>query len=342
MCRPHRARRTPAGALIVALAWSATHFIAAGGEAAEPGAADAGVPTELPGGMVMHTVQVHDVVLAPTAQLAVIDVSSPYQRPADLPTDAVWMPAPHRALPGAIWLPEAGDDDFAEPAAARFRAGLAHATNGNLQARVIVYCHEHCKRSFIAAQRAIALGYRDVVWFPEGVEGWMQAGYPTTALSANDPTPRPARKKLVVLDLELSGDLGGPEFEAEHAARLMRESARLRTDLIASQRYDVLDNAPAQSLIDRLRSEQAHLFECNGCDLDVGKVLHADLVLVAWVNRVSGLILTLTYELHDVVTSQIVARKSYDFRGDNDSAWNHAVDYMVRDMARDNAPAANP
>jgi len=40
----------------------------------------------------------------------------------------------------------------------------------------------------------------------------------------------------------------------------------------------------------------------------------------------------LTYEFHDVKSGQIVGRKSYDFRGDNDSAWTHAVIYMVRDL----------
>jgi hypothetical protein len=32
------------------------------------------------------------------------------------------------------------------------------------------------------------------------------------------------------------------------------------------------------------------------------------------------------------MAGQIKARKSYDFRGDNDSAWTHAIDYMARDL----------
>jgi hypothetical protein len=43
--------------------------------------------------------------------------------------------------------------------------------------------------------------------------------------------------------------------------------------------------------------------------------------------------LSLTYEIHDVATGQITARKSFGFRGDNDSSWTHAIDYMVRDLA---------
>jgi hypothetical protein len=144
--------------------------------------------------------------------------------------------------------------------------------------------------------------------------------------------PGGPRPKLVILDLELSGDLGGPEFKAEHETRLRMESARLRQELAASGLYQVLDNAPAQAQIDKLKSQQLYLHDCNGCDLDIGRQLGADQVLVAWVNRVSGLILTLTYEVDDVASGQIADRKSYDFRGDNDSAWTHAIVYMVRDL----------
>jgi hypothetical protein len=42
--------------------------------------------------------------------------------------------------------------------------------------------------------------------------------------------------------------------------------------------------------------------------------------------------LSLTYEFHDVASGRIVGRKSYDFRGDNDAAWTHAIRYMVRDL----------
>jgi len=149
------------------------------------------------------------------------------------------------------------------------------------------------------------------------------------------PAPR-----LAVLDIDLTGDLGGPEFEAEHGARLRMATERLRQDLQGSGLYQVLDNAPARALIDKVRSQQRYWHDCNGCDLDVGRSLGADEVLVSWVNRVSGLILTLTYEIHDVASGRIVDRKSYDFRGDNDRAWTHAIDYMVRDLKeRASAPA---
>jgi hypothetical protein len=139
------------------------------------------------------------------------------------------------------------------------------------------------------------------------------------------------RPRLVVLDVELTGDLGGPEFVVQHDARMKMASARLRENVARTGLYSVVDPAPAQDLINQLESQYRYLHACNGCELDIGRRLEADQVLVAWVNRVSALILTLTYEIHDVATGQTTARKTFDFRGDNDVAWARAIDYMVRD-----------
>ncbi|MFL6605676.1 MAG: DUF3280 domain-containing protein [Steroidobacteraceae bacterium] len=148
--------------------------------------------------------------------------------------------------------------------------------------------------------------------------------------------------RLAVLDVELSGDLGGPGLASEHANRLNMASAKLRDELRRGGLFQLVDNTPAQELIATLKSQQLYLHDCNGCDLDVGRLLGVDQVLVSWVNRVSNLILTLTYEIHDVRTGKIVSRKSYDFRGDNDTAWSHAIVYMVQDMKEQSKSASSP
>jgi hypothetical protein len=163
-------------------------------------------------------------------------------------------------------------------------------------------------------------------WFREAAIGLALIA---CAVATNAASP----SKLVVLDVELSGDLGGPELAAEHEARLDLASTRLRESLSRSGLYQIVDNGPAQKSLDELKSRYRYLHDCNGCDLDLGRQLGADQVLVAWVDRVSGLILSLTYEIHDVATGQITARKSFSFRGDNDTSWTHAIDYMVRDLA---------
>jgi hypothetical protein len=153
------------------------------------------------------------------------------------------------------------------------------------------------------------------------------------AASSEANTQRPAfPSKLLVLDVELSGDVGGPELVPEHQARLKLANAKLRESLSRTGLYQLVDSTAARSTIDELRSQYLYLHDCNGCDLDIARQLGADQVLVAWVNRVSALILSLTYEFHDVTTGQITARKSFGFRGDNDTSWKRAIDYMVRDL----------
>ncbi len=155
----------------------------------------------------------------------------------------------------------------------------------------------------------------------------------TIAASPEANTQRPVSpSKLVVLDVELTGDRGGPELAPEHQARLNLATTTLREGLSQTGLYELVDSTPAQSTVDELKSRYLYLHDCNGCDLDLGRQLGADQVLVAWVDRVSALILSLTYEIHDVATGQITARKSFGFRGDNDTSWTRAIDYMVRDL----------
>jgi hypothetical protein len=114
----------------------------------------------------------------------------------------------------------------------------------------------------------------------------LTAGSALAAAAPNEP-------KLVVLDIELTGDLGGPQFTAEHETRLRMHSDELRRELGQSGLYVVVDSAPAQPLITELKSQQSYLHDCNGCDLEIGRQLGADQVLVTWVDRVSGLILSM-------------------------------------------------
>lgn len=150
-----------------------------------------------------------------------------------------------------------------------------------------------------------------------------------------------APPRLVVLDLELTGDLGDPELAAEHQARIQKESAFLRDELAATGRYRVIDAQTVDPLVSRFKNQYRYLHDCNGCDLQIAQQLDADQVLLPWVYRVSALILTLTYEIHDTRTGKIVSRKSYDFRGDNDAAWTHAIRFMVRHLG-DAAVARQP
>jgi PQQ-dependent catabolism-associated CXXCW motif protein len=309
------------------------------------GDVDAPVPSTIAGGKVIHARAL--ARLMKRKDVLVIDVSREPRRPAELAPGAPWLPVPHRALPAARWIPSVGAGVISPQLEQQFSTQLSLALGEDVHRPLVFYCHASCWLSWNAAKRAIGYGYKRVYWFPDGIEGWTAAGFPTVQVSAEtapEPSARGAsasKPRLAVLPLELTGDLGGAEFAAQHATRLQAESIRLRQDLQATQLYEILDVSGAQADIDKLKSEQLYLHDCNGCDLEVGRKLKADLVMVAWVYRVSGLILTLTYEIHSVAEGQIVARKSYDFRGDNDAAWNHAIDYMVRHLQEDSTSAAH-
>lgn len=297
------------------------------------------VPSTIAGGKVIRARALARLIKQNNVIL--IDVSNEQRRPAELAPGAPWLPVAHRAIPGARWLPGVGEGVTSPQLEEQFRRQLALSLANDANRPLVFYCHERCWLSWNAAKRAIGYGYKHVFWFPDGIEGWTAAGFPTVQVSpesaqqsavSGESAPKP---RLAILPLELSGDLGGPEFAAEHAARLEAESVRLREDVQGTQLYEVLDIGAVQGEIDRLKSQQLYLHDCNGCDIEIGRKLQADFVLVAWVYRVSGLILTFTYEIHSVAEGQIVARKSYDFRGDNDVAWNHAIDYMARHLRED-------
>ncbi len=57
-----------------------------------------------------------------------------------------------------------------------FRDNLARLSKGDKGAALVFYCLRDCWMSWNAAKRAIALGYGNVHWFPDGTEGWQEAG----------------------------------------------------------------------------------------------------------------------------------------------------------------------
>jgi PQQ-dependent catabolism-associated CXXCW motif protein len=340
----HTSRRLALWCFMVLCAASGRASMTEPATAVEPatvwtGDVDAAVPATIAGGRVVHARALARLIKR--RDVLVIDVSNEPRRPAELAPGAPWLPAPHRAVPGAHWIPGVGAGAIAPRLEEQFRSELAVSLGEDANRPLVFYCHARCWLSWNAAKRAIGFGYKRVYWFPDGIEGWTAAGLPVVQVSATtEPDSSVAgakapKPRLAVLPLELMGDLGGPDFEVEHARRLQAETVRLRQDLVGTQLYEVLEEGAVQGDIDKIKSQQLYLHDCNACDLDIGRKLQADFVMVAWVYRVSGLILTLTYEIHSVAQGQIVARKSYDFRGDNDSAWNHAIDYMVRHLQED-------
>lgn len=142
---------------------------------------------------------------------------------------------------------------------------------------------------------------------------------------------RPPLQRMVVLNLQLTGDTGGSRFQAEHKQRIEWASTKLRDEFKRHHTYTVIDDPSSRALIEKAGIGQ-NLHHCNGCELDVAKQLNADLILVPWIYRVSNLVLTLHVEIRDASTGRIVMKKALDFKGDNDTGWTRAIDYLMKTM----------
>jgi PQQ-dependent catabolism-associated CXXCW motif protein len=145
------------------------------------GPANSPVPATLAGAKVItsaHRLQ----ALLDQKHPALIDVSNAPRRPDNLAPGAPWLPLPHRAIPGTLWIPGPGAGAIPDPIDAFFRQQLAKATDNDPPRPVIIYCHKSCWLSWNAAKRAVAYGYQHVYWYRDGIEGWKAAGLPTAVI----------------------------------------------------------------------------------------------------------------------------------------------------------------
>jgi PQQ-dependent catabolism-associated CXXCW motif protein len=143
------------------------------------------VPDAVPGARTIDTAAAHDLW---ARHAAFIDVLPRAPRPAGLPAGTLWHRAPHRDIPGSLWLPDTGYGALPGPVRAYFAAGLARASGGDRARRIVIYCRTQCWMSWNAAKRARAMGYTAIDWYPGGVDGWRRAGLP---LAVARPLPRP-------------------------------------------------------------------------------------------------------------------------------------------------------
>jgi PQQ-dependent catabolism-associated CXXCW motif protein len=143
-------------------------------------------PATLRGAKVIHTAEAERIWRGREATF--VDVMPRPPRPRNLPEGTLWRDKPRSNIPGSIWLPDTGYGELAPRMADYFAKGLEKATSGDRARLLVVYCLADCWMSWNAAKRALALGYANVAWYPEGTDGWQAALLP---LKDATPEPRP-------------------------------------------------------------------------------------------------------------------------------------------------------
>jgi PQQ-dependent catabolism-associated CXXCW motif protein len=136
----------------------------------------ADTPATLKGATVVTTAQAERLWRDKSAVF--VDVLPKAPKPGNLPTGTIWREPVREDVPGSIWLPNTGFGVLRAEIEAYFKQGLAAATDGDRNRPILFYCLERCWMSWNAAKRAMALGYRKVLWYPEGTDGWARQGLP--------------------------------------------------------------------------------------------------------------------------------------------------------------------
>jgi len=145
-------------------------------------------PPTLQGVRVVTTAEAEQIWKAGDAVF--LDVLPHAPRPGNLPAGTIWREKPRRNIPGSIWLPDTGYGTLAPVTENYLRAGLARATGGDRTKTIVVYCLRHCWMSWNAAKRVLAIGYANVVWYPDGTDGWTDADLPLQESLPEPPDPQ--------------------------------------------------------------------------------------------------------------------------------------------------------
>jgi PQQ-dependent catabolism-associated CXXCW motif protein len=132
-------------------------------------------PATLKGARVLTTPEAAALWKAGSA--AFIDVMPQPPRPK-LPAGTIWRDKPRNDIPGSLWLPDTGYGALAAATEGYLHNGLANASGGDQTKMLVIYCQRNCWMSWNAAKRTLAYGYRNVAWFPDGTDGWQEAGLP--------------------------------------------------------------------------------------------------------------------------------------------------------------------
>ena len=141
------------------------------------------VPATLKGALVLDTGQLLDMIEANAPLL--IDVMPAPRKPKDT---NFWIPPSRDHIPGSHWLANTGYGELSNEFSSFFEDQLRSLTKGDLSRQLVFYCEANCWMSWNAAKRALSLGYDHVAWYPDGTDGWKEAGL---GLQSSEPKPMP-------------------------------------------------------------------------------------------------------------------------------------------------------
>lgn len=140
------------------------------------------VPATLKGAKVIEAEEA--VKLFADQSAIFIDVYPRAPKPPNLPKNTVWRDPIHMSIKGAYWLPNVGYGVVSPQTETYFKTQLKRLSEGEKSKALVFFCLKDCWMSWNAAKRALTYGYSNVIWFPDGTDGWQEAGENLSAIKA--------------------------------------------------------------------------------------------------------------------------------------------------------------
>ncbi len=117
------------------------------------------------------------------------------------------------------------------------------------------------------------------------------------------------------------------ETTPEETARIAALTAHLKEALEKSGQYHVIDLASVKSQVDSVKD----IHDCNGCEADIAKAAGAQVAVVAWVQKVSNLILNINIRIVDTATGAPIKGGSVYIRGNDEVSWSRGLKYLLEE-----------
>jgi len=122
-------------------------------------------PMTIPGARVIKTLELK-ALLDTNKNILIVDVLDSKSR---------------KSIPGALWMPGAGDGQFYAAEKERFSAVLEKVSGGDKARPIVFLClSSECWLSYNAALHALEAGYKDVIWYRGGTNSWNGASFEST------------------------------------------------------------------------------------------------------------------------------------------------------------------
>ena len=136
----------------------------------------------------------------------------------------------------------------------------------------------------------------------------------------------PAKTAVFAIELIDTSQEAERGTREDQSRRLDLATAELRRLLGTSQQLQLIDIAPQQDTI----AAKAPLSKCNGCEIDIGKALRADLIVSGVVQKTSNLILSFAITVTDVRSGKVIRGGQVDIRGNTDDTWLRGIRWVVK------------